>query len=254
MRSLVPRFRSLVAGLPLLALGFALTQIAPAAEPLARPVAAKLTATEVDKTLLDDVKDKSELMKNLEYLSDTIGPRLTGSKNLERANEWTAAKMKEYGLENVKLEPWEIPLGWERGNASMTIVEPDTKVRCVLAAAGWSTSTNGKVVGEVIVLKARNKDDLAQYKGKLKNAVILRNPPATVAPVTDPAYGPLPPAAPKKDEPKKDLPKKSDAVTATLFGFRLASQPLAKEQPKKEEPKQPEPKKDDQPRRLARAV
>ncbi len=219
MRSLVLRLRSLAAGLPLLVFGFALTQIAPAAAPLARPVAAKLTATEVDKTLLDDVKDKSELMKNLEYLSDSIGPRLTGSKNLERANEWTAAKMKEYGLENVKLEPWEIPLGWERGNASMTIVEPDTKVRCVLAAAGWSTSTNGKVVGEVIVLKARNKDDLAQYKGKLKNAVILRNPPATVAPVTDPAYGPLPPADPKK------------------------------EQPKKEEPKQPEPKKDDQPRR-----
>ena len=75
------------------------------------------------------------------------------------------------------------------------------------------------------------------------------NPPATVAPVTDTAYGPLPPAAPKKDEPKKELPKKSDAATATLLGIQLAPQPPAKEQPKKEEPKQPEPKKDDQPRR-----
>ena len=57
-------------------------------------------------------------MKNLQYLSDVIGPRLTGSENLEQANNWTAEKMKAYGLENVRLEPWEIPVGWERGKAT----------------------------------------------------------------------------------------------------------------------------------------
>ncbi len=236
MRSLVPRLRSLAAVLPLLALGFALTQIAAAAEPLARPVAAKLTATEVDKALLDDVKDKSELMKNLEYISDTIGPRLTGSKNLERANEWTAAKMKEYGLENVKLEPWEIPLGWERGPASMTIVEPDTKVRFSVASVGWTPGTKGKVTGEVVILRARTKADLEKYKGKLKNAVVMTSAPANVAPITDLSYGPLPPAPKKKDEPKKD---KADPISADV-------QP-GKDDPKKDEAKQPEPKKEELP-------
>lgn len=85
---------------------FALVQIAPAAETAPPPRSAgevlkAITAAELDKAAIDEVKAKSELMKNLEFLSDTIGPRLTGSKNVERANEWTALKMKEYGLENV---------------------------------------------------------------------------------------------------------------------------------------------------------
>ena len=190
MRSLVSQLRPIAAGLLLPLLGFALTQIAPAAESapsprLAGTTAVKMTAAELDKTLLDDVKDKSELMKNLEYLSDTIGPRLTGSKNLERANEWTAAKMKEYGLTNVKLEPWEIPLGWERGPATMTIVEPDTKVRFSVASVGWTPGTKGKVTGEVVILRARTKADLEKYKGKLKNAIVMTSAPANVAPITD---------------------------------------------------------------------
>ncbi|HXD89378.1 MAG TPA: M28 family peptidase [Urbifossiella sp.] len=234
-----------VAVLILAVQAFALVQIAPAAEAAPPPRSAgevlkAITAAELDKAAIDEVKAKSELMKNLEFLSDTIGPRLTGSKNVERANEWTALKMKEYGLENVKLEPWEIPLGWERGTATMTVVEPDTKVRCVLAAAGWSPSTKGKVTGEVVILRAQTKADLARYRGKLKNAVILRSPPARVAPVTDTSYGPLPPA-PKKVEPKKAEPKKAETA------INFVEQP-AKEQPKKPDAKQPEPKKEAQPR------
>lgn len=242
------RWRLLAAALPLAFLGFAAARIAPAAETAPPPrtsgqVLKAVTAAELDKAVLDEVKAKSELMKNLEFLSDTIGPRLTGSKNVERANEWTALKMKEYGLENVRLEPWEIPLGWERGTATMTVVEPDTKVRCVLASAGWTPSTKGKVVGEVVILRAQNKSDLARYKGKLKNAVILRSPPARVAPVTDTSYGPLAPPL-KKNDPKAD-PKSLDKKKVEAVSF--LEQP-AKEQPKKADPKQPEPKKEAQPR------
>ena len=63
-------------------------------------------------------------------------------------------------------------------------------------------------------MKARTKEDLKQYAGKLKNAVVLRQPPAAVAPVTDPGYGPVsgPPAKKDGPEAKKDGPeaKKDD--------------------------------------------
>jgi hypothetical protein len=65
------------------------------------------------------------------------------------------------------------------------------------------------VTGDVVILKARTKAELQQYKGKLKNAVILTAAPANVKPITDLSYGP-PTAGPKKDEPKKDEPKKID--------------------------------------------
>jgi hypothetical protein len=207
------RVRSLTAALLLPALGLTLTaaETAPAPRPVTR-AAKTMPPADLDRALMAEVKANNELMKNLEYLSDTIGPRLTGSKNLERANEWTAAKMKAYGLENVRLEPWEIPLGWERGAASLTVVDPDTKVRCPVAAVGWTPGTDGKVTGEVVLLRARTRADLDKYKGKLKTAVVITSPPATVAPITDLSYGPLPP--PKKDEPKKDEPKKEKSRKA----------------------------------------
>lgn len=244
------RVRSALAVLVLPALCLTLTQLAPAADPAPAPrtasAAAKtLSPADLDRVLMSEIKANSAVMKNLEYLSDTIGPRLTGSKNLERANEWTAARLKEYGLENVRLEPWEIPLGWERGPASMTVVQPDTKVKCAVAAMGWTPGTKGKVTGPVVVLRIGRKADFDKYKGKLKNAVVITSAPANVAPVTDLSYGPLPPPPPKKkDEPKKDPPGKAKAVNQVAAD--LDEQP-AKDDPKKDPPKKPEPKKAEQP-------
>ena len=135
----------------------------------------------LDKKILAEAKKNSAIMANLTHLSDMIGPRLTGSAALKQANDWTADKMRSYGLSNVHLEGWTIPVGWERGKASLRIVEPNNGRSLTVAAMGWTPGTKGRVVGEVVVLKARNSADLASYKGKLKNAVILhRAPPSSV--------------------------------------------------------------------------
>ncbi len=170
----------------------------------------RIAASEWDRMIVAEIKTRSEIMKNLEYLSDQIGGRLTGSKNLERANNWTADRMKSYGLENVRLEPWEIPVGWQRGKASMKIIEPATGISLLVASAGWTPGTNGKVTAEVVVLKARTKAELASYKGKLKNAVVLVSAPTNVKPITDLNYGPPPGPTllPKKDDTKKEELKK----------------------------------------------
>jgi hypothetical protein len=188
--------------------------LAPKPEPAAaaEPPQQRMSAADADQFIINEIKTHSQLMKNLQYLSDVIGPRLTGSKNVERANNWTAEKMKEYGLENVRLEPWEIPVGWERGKASMRLVEPDTGVQIPIAATPWTPGTNGKVTGEVVVVSARTKADLEKYKGKLKNAVVLTSPPARVQAVSDlfgGGAGGRP--EPKRPEPKKEEAKKDDA-------------------------------------------
>jgi hypothetical protein len=77
-----------------------------------------------DAQILAEVRDHSEAMQNLEYISDSIGPRLTGSPQLKQANEWTAEVMKKYGLVNVHLEPWTIVHSWTRGTATARIVAP----------------------------------------------------------------------------------------------------------------------------------
>jgi carboxypeptidase Q len=202
---------------------------------------ASASAGTIDDKIIEEITKNSKLMKNLQHLCDVIGPRVTGSAKLEKANNWAADKMKEYGLENVKLEPYEIPVGWERGTASMTLVEPNPGKQMIVASAAWVPGTKGKITGPVVFLDAKTKDDLEKYKGKLKDAIVLRSPPAEIKPISDlsylnPAQRPAQPmnpmGEPKKDDVKKDEPKKDD---------------VKKDDTKKEEPKKEEPKKEAQP-------
>jgi len=134
-------------------------------------------AVALDKSIIDGATKNSEIMKNLGYLSDQIGPRLTGSESLRRANEWAADVMKSYGLENVHQEGWQVPTGWQRGTATAKIVEPNNGQSILIAARGWSPSTKGKIVGEVVLFDAKSSKDLDKYRGKLKNALIMRGAP-----------------------------------------------------------------------------
>lgn len=54
---------------------------------------------------------------------DTIGPRLSGSKNLEMAIKYMFRVLQEDGLENVHLEPVKVP-HWERGEESAMMLAP----------------------------------------------------------------------------------------------------------------------------------
>lgn len=172
------------------------------------PVAPAVDPIALDKKIIAEAKNGSEIMANLTYLSDMIGPRLTGSAALKRANEWTAEKMRSYGLSNVHLEGWTVPVGWERGTASLRIVEPNLGGRSLtVAAMGWTPGTNGKIIGEVVAIKATNSKELAQYKGKLKNAVVLQRAPMPLPPVTEFGRGYLNRRRAQKDEkgnPKGD--------------------------------------------------
>jgi hypothetical protein len=58
---------------------------------------AKDPNAEADDKILAEVRDHNEIMSNLEYLSDVIGARLTGSENLKKANDWTRQKFGDYG-------------------------------------------------------------------------------------------------------------------------------------------------------------
>jgi hypothetical protein len=197
--------------------------------PPPRPASALLnirTPLDLDRAVLTEIRQHSQIMRNLQYLSDVIGARLTGSPALERANQWTAEKFREYGLVNVRLDPWEIPMGWQRGHASMRIVEPDTGLRLLVASAGWTPGTSGKVTGPVVIIRERTRDKLEQYKGKLRNAVVLLSPPPTIAPVTDLRYGP-PAPPPTKDGGKKEPAKEAGKKDLSPLSRESAAPPLA---------------------------
>ncbi len=161
---------------------------------------------EMDAKILEQVKtDEAELKANLQYLADHIGPRLTGSPQLKQASEWTRDMFQKYGFSNVRLEPWTIANGWARGTAAGRVIAPAPQM-LTLAAAGWSPSTNGTLRGLVTGIAVEKPEDLEQYKGKLKGAIVLVGRPAEMVPPQNPLLAPwdestIPVAHPKSDAP-----------------------------------------------------
>lgn len=76
----------------------------------------------------------------LRELSDSIGPRLTGSPAAARASAWAITRMKEIGLENVHVEPWTLRSGWERGHTDAELTSP-AHLTLNVASYGWTGST-----------------------------------------------------------------------------------------------------------------
>ncbi|MGA8143324.1 MAG: M20/M25/M40 family metallo-hydrolase [Candidatus Acidiferrales bacterium] len=146
-----------------------------------------------DEKILAEVHDHNEIMANLEYLSDMIGQRLTGSENLKKANDWTEKKFADYGLANPHLESWTIAHTWTRGTATGRIVSP-AEHPLTIASYAWAANTNGAARGPVVYVKANKVEDLEQYQGKLKGAIVITSEPvplpAADAPAPDPVLVP----------------------------------------------------------------
>jgi hypothetical protein len=155
-------------------------QAAPAKDPNA----------EADEKILAEIHDHNEIMSNLEYLSDVIGARLTGTENLKKANDWTRQRFADYGLANPHLEPWTIAHTWTRVSANGQIVSPSVHP-LTIASYAWAPSTNGVVRGHVVYVTARSLDDLAKYKGKLKDAIVISSEPALLPSPDQPAPDPV---------------------------------------------------------------
>jgi carboxypeptidase Q len=128
----------------------------------------------------------SKVMEMAQSLSDVIGPRLTGSPNMKKANEWTRDKLTELGLANARLEPYEFGRGWSFDHCVVRMTAPDRQQLYALPKA-WSPATNGPIRGKAVKVKLESKDDLEKNKGKLAGAIVLIAEPREMAPANTPA-------------------------------------------------------------------
>ena len=130
---------------------------------------------DADQKIAAEVKARSELIKNLEYLTTEIGPRLTGSPQMQAASQWTLKRFQDYHVE-AHLETAEIAHGWTRGVETAEITSPVQR-RIGIHALGWSKATNGEITGSVMALNIAKLSDLEPYKGKLKGAIVMLRKP-----------------------------------------------------------------------------
>ncbi len=133
----------------------------------------------------------SQVMEISSWLTDVHGPRLSGSPNILKAGEWAVAKMKEWGLDNVALEPWPadpananngFPRGWSNDKFYLAAVAPQA-FPIPGTPAAWTPGTNGLVRGEVVLVTETTEADLrAKYSGgRLKGKWVITAPAPDVA-------------------------------------------------------------------------
>jgi hypothetical protein len=173
-------------------------QSAPAA-PVPADVAPRPSAAQVDvglgqaadRAAIDAIvregREHPRVAADLQHLVDVIGPRLTGSAGMRRANDWTATKFREYGADSTWLEPWAFGQAWERGPMTLTLVAPYRQQLTGYSWA-WAPGTRGPVAGDVVYVDSRTGDDFARrFAGKLAGKWVMTSPPA---PVLNPDAGP----------------------------------------------------------------
>ena len=120
--------------------------------------------------------EHSHVMDYAGALADGIGPRLTGSPNMAKANAWTRDQLTRMGCVNAHLEDWgEFGMGWQQLNTWVRMTEPDTAV-FVAQAAPWSPSTNGPVTAQALSVVINDESDIGKYKGRLSGKIVLLGP------------------------------------------------------------------------------
>jgi carboxypeptidase Q len=163
------------------------TKAAPAPAPVDPYTEVQPSTETLDLNMYQRIRDEglnhSHVMEFATALMDGIGPRLTGSPNVTKANEWTRDTLTKIGLENAHLEDWgEFGLGWQQLNSWARMVTPDTAV-LIVQATPWSPSTPGPVTGDVAFVNIQNEKDFDQYKGKLDGKIVLFGAMRDVSPV-----------------------------------------------------------------------
>ena len=128
----------------------------------------------------------SRVMEYASALADDIGPRLTGSPAMAKANAWTRDTLTAMGASNAHLEDWgEFGMGWEAEASGLRMIAPAPAV-FIAQAAPWSPGTlgtdgkPGPVRGEAVQVTidfGKNappvESQTVPYKGKLKAKVVL---------------------------------------------------------------------------------
>jgi carboxypeptidase Q len=144
---------------------------------------------QADLAIQNENRDHSELMKNEEYLTTEIGPRLTGGKEMQAATAWTVQRFKDYGLD-AHAEDATVERAWYPGVDTAEIVTPWHKVITIRAEAyskttcpdGASTTDSGgrqnpacELTAPVILIGPGETPTAEQVKGK----IVMQSAPAT---------------------------------------------------------------------------
>lgn len=131
--------------------------IAALAVHLALPLFAQTTDRTAER-LVDHILARSQAYETLGYLTDSIGPRLSGSKGAALAVDWTTRRFREWGID-VRNEPVVVP-HWVRGDERASLVSHNGQKLVVTTLGGSVATPASGITAEVV--EVTSYDELAK--------------------------------------------------------------------------------------------
>jgi len=123
---------------------------------------------------------RSQVMEYESYMTDVLGARLTNSEDMQRAQLWLEATMKQIGLVNVAAEPFmDYGVTWDNEYFSLQMLEPDYSPM-VGSPIAYTRGTDGRQVAQAAIVDLQVKGDLDKYRGTLKGKAVLVTPPVAI--------------------------------------------------------------------------
>ena len=120
-----------------------------------------------------EAMDNSQIEPMAQVLLDAIGPRLTGTPHMERAQEWAISKLSGWGVE-ARTEEYGTWEGWDRGVSHVDLVAP--RVRSLEGRIlAWSPGTGGEPVegGVAVLPEMRSPADWEAFLGTVSGKWVM---------------------------------------------------------------------------------
>lgn len=136
---------------------------------LALALLAPVASSDVASTLIDRALHDGVAYARLAELTDTIGPRLSGSAGAAAAVQWGLKRFQQDGLQ-ARLEPVKVP-HWVRGAESGELLAGEGVAAHPLALTALGNSVGGDVSAEVV--EARSLEQIANLGASARGKIVF---------------------------------------------------------------------------------
>ena len=135
-------------------------------------------AARVVEQIGQEADARSQVMELARELTDSYGPRLTGSPHMKAAGDFVIRRLGEFGVKDARFERWgPFGPGWTTDRFVALAVAPAPFPLQAYPKA-WTPGTAGEVVAEAVLATIASAADFAAYRGKLRDKFVLTQPVA----------------------------------------------------------------------------
>jgi hypothetical protein len=144
---------------------------------LVTPVAAQ---ENVDAAMIARIRaeglDRTRVLATFQYLTDGIGPRLTGSPAYKQAADWARSQFESYGLANAHLDSFDFGRGWSLEKLTLEMTQP-RYFPLIGYPEAWTPPTQGVIEGTPVYLGNQTVEQVRAMGDRIRGAIVLLLPP-----------------------------------------------------------------------------